>query len=135
MVTLLVNGRPLAINRLAQQANALAEAWYPGEQGGHAIVDVLFGRINPGGKLPLSFPRPVGELPVYYNPTLRPTKSLPNVLPGRHPHGDSGTVCASAHADSEYCGDMATLIWASSAVSTQASIVLLHALSLGEQDQ
>lgn len=67
LVALLLNGRPLAVPRLAEKANALLEGWYLGEQGGTAFADVLFGRVNPGGKLPVSFPRAVGELPVFYN--------------------------------------------------------------------
>jgi beta-glucosidase len=67
LVVLLLNGRPLAIPRLADKANALLEGWYLGEQGGPAFADVLFGRANPGGKLTVSFPRAVGELPVFYN--------------------------------------------------------------------
>ncbi|MEO6092810.1 MAG: glycoside hydrolase family 3 N-terminal domain-containing protein [Novosphingobium sp.] len=67
IVALLLNGRPLAVPRLADKANALIEGWYLGEQGGLAFADVLFGKVNPGGKLPVSFPRSVGELPVFYN--------------------------------------------------------------------
>jgi beta-glucosidase len=67
VVALLLNGRPLAVTRLAEKANALVEGWYLGQEGGNAFADVLFGAVNPGGKLPVSFPRAVGELPVYYN--------------------------------------------------------------------
>jgi beta-glucosidase len=67
IVALLINGRALAVNRLAEKANALLEAWYPGQEGGNAVADVLFGKVNPGGKLPVSFPRSVGELPAYYD--------------------------------------------------------------------
>lgn len=67
IVAVLINGRALTVNRLAEKANALLECWYPGQEGGHAIADVLFGAVNPGGKLPVSFPRSVGELPVFYN--------------------------------------------------------------------
>jgi beta-glucosidase len=67
VIALLLNGRPLAVNRLAESANALVEGWYLGDQGGHAFTDMLFGRINPGGKLSVSFPRSVGELPVWYD--------------------------------------------------------------------
>ena len=63
----LVNGRPLALPELAEGVPALLEAWQPGTQGGHAVADVLFGDVNPGGKLPVSFPRSVGQLPLYYN--------------------------------------------------------------------
>ncbi|NVM77496.1 beta-glucosidase [Duganella sp. SG902] len=67
VVALLLNGRPLAVNRLAEKANALVEGWYLGEQGGNAVADVLFGKVNPGGKLAVSFPRSTGELPAFYN--------------------------------------------------------------------
>ncbi|HUD95095.1 MAG TPA: glycoside hydrolase family 3 N-terminal domain-containing protein [Sphingobium sp.] len=74
VIGLLLNGRPLAVNRLAEAANALVEGWYPGEQGGHAVADMLFGRVNPGGKLTVSFPRSAGELPAWYDrqPTADP---------------------------------------------------------------
>lgn len=67
IVTVLLNGRPLAINRLADKANAILEGWYLGDQGGNAVADVVFGKVNPGGKLPVSFPRSVGEIPAYYD--------------------------------------------------------------------
>ena len=68
----LVNGRPASTVTIAEQANALIEAWYVGEQGGNAVADVLFGDVNPGGKLPVTIPRSVGQLPSFYNvETLR----------------------------------------------------------------
>jgi beta-glucosidase len=67
VVVLLINGRPLSINFAAEQANALFEGWYLGQEGGTAFADVLFGDVNPGGKLPITFPRSVGQLPAYYN--------------------------------------------------------------------
>jgi beta-glucosidase len=66
-VVVLVNGRPLTIPYLHDNAPAILEAWAPGVQGGHAVADVLFGTVNPGGKLPVSFPRAVGQVPIYYN--------------------------------------------------------------------
>ncbi len=63
----LMNGRPLTINWLAENSPAILVTWFAGTQGGHAIADVLFGDINPGGKLPVTFPRSVGQLPLYYN--------------------------------------------------------------------
>lgn len=66
-VVVLMNGRPLTINWLAENSPAILETWFAGTQGGHAIADVLFGDVNPGGKLPVTFPRAVGQLPLYYN--------------------------------------------------------------------
>ncbi|MEO6247503.1 MAG: glycoside hydrolase family 3 N-terminal domain-containing protein [Sphingomicrobium sp.] len=67
IVALLLNGRALTVTRLAEKAGALFEGWYLGQEGGNAFADILFGKVNPGGKLAVSFPRSVGELPVYYN--------------------------------------------------------------------
>jgi beta-glucosidase len=63
----LINGRPASTVTFAEQANAIIEAWYVGEQGGNAVADVLFGDVNPGGKLPVTIPRSVGQLPSFYN--------------------------------------------------------------------
>lgn len=67
LVVVLMNGRPLTINWERDNADALLEAWYPGTEGGHAIADVLFGDESPSGKLPISFPRSLGQIPTYYN--------------------------------------------------------------------
>jgi beta-glucosidase len=66
-VVVLLNGRPLAVNYLAEHAPALVEGWYLGQETGHAVADVLFGKVNPGGKLPVSIARSAGQLPVFYN--------------------------------------------------------------------
>ncbi|MFK0154692.1 glycoside hydrolase family 3 N-terminal domain-containing protein [Streptomyces sp. NPDC090493] len=66
-VVVLVNGRPLVLGDWFDTAPAVLEAWHPGIEGGHAVADVLFGRAVPGGKLPVTFPRAVGQIPVYYN--------------------------------------------------------------------
>jgi len=66
-VVVLVHGRPYAIPWMAQHVPAIVEAWYPGEAGGAALADVLFGRVNPSGRLPVSVPRSVGNIPVFYN--------------------------------------------------------------------
>ncbi|MEV0371152.1 beta-glucosidase BglX [Streptomyces sp. NPDC050636] len=66
-VVVLVNGRPLTIGDWLDRAPAVLEAWHPGTEAGHAIADVLFGKVNPGGKLPVTFPRAVGQIPVHYN--------------------------------------------------------------------
>ena len=67
LVVVYIEGRPLNKNWADENANALLTAYYPGEQGGNALADVLFGDYNPGGRLPVSVPRHVGQLPVYYN--------------------------------------------------------------------
>jgi beta-glucosidase len=67
LVVVLINGRPASTVTIAERANALLEGWYLGEQGGNAMADVLFGDVNPGGKLPVTIPRSVGQLPMFYN--------------------------------------------------------------------
>ena len=73
MILLLLNGRSPAIPDLAECAPAILECWYPGQEGGTAVAEVLFGDVNPSGKLPVSFPRSVGQLPLFHNhkPTAR----------------------------------------------------------------
>jgi beta-glucosidase len=66
VVLVLVNGRPLTIPWAAEHVPAILEAWQPGTEGGHAIADVLFGDVNPGGKLPVTFPRKAAHAPLYY---------------------------------------------------------------------
>ena len=74
-VVVLMNGQPLSINWTAENSPAIVETWFAGSEGGNAIADVLFGDVNPGGKLPVTFPRTVGQAPLYYNSlnTGRPT--------------------------------------------------------------
>ncbi|MEH6679173.1 MAG: glycoside hydrolase family 3 N-terminal domain-containing protein [Sediminicola sp.] len=67
VVCVLINGRPLAINWINDHIPAILEAWFPGEAGGNAVADVLFGNYNPAGRLPITVPRSVGQLPIYYN--------------------------------------------------------------------
>lgn len=67
VVLVFIGGRPLNLNWPAAHVPAMVTAWYPGQQGGNAIADVLFGDYNPAGRLPVSIPRSVGQLPVYYN--------------------------------------------------------------------
>ncbi len=66
VVLILIDGRPLALEWIMEKIPAIVEAWLPGEEGGNAVADVLFGDYNPGGKLPISFPAKVGQIPVYY---------------------------------------------------------------------
>ncbi|AUX72180.1 beta-glucosidase BglX [Erwinia pyrifoliae] len=67
LVLVLMNARALTLAEETQQADALLESWYSGTEGGNAIADVLFGDYNPSGKLPMTFPRSVGQIPMYYN--------------------------------------------------------------------
>jgi beta-glucosidase len=67
VIALLFNGRPLSTNNLAKNVPVIFECWYLGQECGRAVADVLFGDVNPGGKLPISIPRSVGHLPVFYN--------------------------------------------------------------------
>jgi beta-glucosidase len=67
VVVLLVNGGPLAVNELQEHAPAIIECWYLGEETGHAVADILFGKVSPSGKLTATFPRSVGQVPDYYD--------------------------------------------------------------------
>lgn len=67
VVVVLINGRPLSITQIQKQVAAIIEAWEPGSYGGQAIAEILFGKVNPSGKLSISFPRSVGQIPVFYN--------------------------------------------------------------------
>ena len=67
VVVVLMNGRPLTINWIAERVPAVIETWYAGTQAGNGIADVLFGDVNPGGKLPVTFPAAIGQVPIYYN--------------------------------------------------------------------
>jgi beta-glucosidase len=93
-VVVLFNGRPLALEDIVDDAPAILEAWFPGVQAGPAVADVVFGQVNPGGKLPVSFPYRVGQVPIYYNhePTGRPC--------------DKNVKWNSQHRDIPSCGPL-----------------------------
>lgn len=82
LVLVLMNGRPLTINWADENVPTILEAWHAGTQNGNAIAQVLYGDYNPSGKLPMSFPRHVGQIPVYYNhkSTGRPVATEPNIV-------------------------------------------------------
>ena len=67
LVIVLFNGRPLTLNWANHNASALLDVWFPGTEAGHAVADVIFGKVNPSGKLSMSFPKSVGQVPIYYN--------------------------------------------------------------------
>jgi beta-glucosidase len=67
VVVLLINGRPITINYLQENADAIIECWYLGQETGYAVADAIFGKVNPSGKLPVTFPHNVGQLPCFYN--------------------------------------------------------------------
>jgi beta-glucosidase len=82
-VVFLINGRPLSINYAVEHVPAIVEGWYLGQEGGTAAAKVLFGDVNPGGKLPITFPRNVGELPDYYD--HKPSMDRSYLFNGRKP--------------------------------------------------
>lgn len=67
IAVVLFTGRPLALSNMKDTPDAILNAWFPGTEAGSAVADVLFGKVNPSGKLPMTFPRSVGQIPVYYN--------------------------------------------------------------------
>jgi len=78
VVLVVFSGRPLVLNWAADHLPAIVEAWFPGTEAGHALANVLYGDVSPTGKLPMSFPRAVGQEPLYYNqfPTGRPATGI-----------------------------------------------------------
>ncbi len=86
-IVVLVSGRPMTLGQISENADAILEAWYPGQEGGTALAEILFGDINPSGKLSISFPKETGQIPVFYNhkPSARGYYKSPGTIdkPGR----------------------------------------------------
>ncbi|VVQ04267.1 Beta-glucosidase BoGH3B [Pseudomonas fluorescens] len=91
LVLVLMNGRPLSIGKEHDMADAVLETWYSGTEGGNAIADVLFGDYNPSGKLPITFPRSVGQVPTYYN----------HLNTSKPPQADAPRAVASRYIDEQ----------------------------------
>ena len=94
-VVVVFNGRPLALKNIYDQAPAILDAWFPGSEGGNAVAELIFGRANPCGKLAMSFPKAVGQCPLYYNRTNtgRPkTKADDEFHSGRSGYLDCGNL-------------------------------------------
>ena len=89
VVLVLLNGRPLNITWASQHVPAILDAWYPGTEGGNAIADLLFGDANPGGKLPVTWPRSVGQVPIFY---ARNLTQIPNAPDTRYWDGSSAPL-------------------------------------------
>lgn len=88
VIVVYINGRPITEPWIDEHVEAILEAWYPGQEGGNAIADVLFGDVNPSGRLTLSIPKEVGQLPVYYNGRrTRGKRYLETDLAPRYPFG------------------------------------------------
>jgi beta-glucosidase len=94
VVLILLNGRPLDITWASQHVSAILEAWYPGTEGGNAIAELLTGGANPGGKLPLTWPRSVGQVPIYYSQNLT---QIPTETDTRYWDGSSAPLYPFGH--------------------------------------
>jgi beta-glucosidase len=102
IILVLFNGRPLVLTPFVDQMEAIIEAWYPGTEGGHALVNILFGDVNPSGKLAADFPRSVGQEPLFYMqmPTGRPVRNIDL----SHPPQTSAERFTSRYLDEQNTG-------------------------------
>ena len=89
LVLVLVNGRPVDLTWASKHVSAILEVWFPGTEGGNAVADLLSGDANPGGKLPLTWPRTVGQIPLYYADNLT---QIPDDTDGRYWDGSSAPL-------------------------------------------
>lgn len=100
LIVVYINGRPITEPWIDEHADAILEAWYPGQEGGHAIADILYGDANPSGKLPVSIPKEVGQLPAYYHSRrTRGKRYLETDLSPRYPFGYGLSYTAFEYRD------------------------------------
>ena len=109
VVLIVFSGRPLVLDWAAQHVPAIMEAWFPGIEAGPALADLLFGNANPNGKLPVSFPRAVGQEPLYLAqmPTGRPAGNMDLSHPPENPRGE---ICLALHRRSQFAA-VSLWIW------------------------
>jgi beta-glucosidase len=120
----LFNGRPLDLTEVSDSSPALLEAWFGGVEAGNAVADVVFGKVNPGGKLPVSFPRSVGQVPIYYNhePTGRPCDITSKYNSRYRDIHDCGPLYEFGYGLSYTTFDVSNLRLSSSTMSKRGSI-------------
>ena len=120
----LFNGRPLTLEGVVDDAPAILDAWFPGVQAGPAVADVVFGQVNPGGKLPVSFPRRLGQVPIYYNhePTGRPCDPEQKYVSRHRDIPSCSPLFEFGHGLSYTTFDVSNLQLSSSTVSKNGSL-------------
>ncbi|MDW5264424.1 MULTISPECIES: beta-glucosidase BglX [Acidobacteriaceae] len=121
IILVLLNGRPLNITWASQHVPAILDAWYPGTEGGNAIADLLFGDANPGGKLPVSWPRSVGQVPIFY---ARNLTQIPHDPDTRYWDGSSAPLYPFGYGLSYTSFKLDGLKLASSSVKSGSSLAV-----------
>jgi beta-glucosidase len=120
----LFSGRPLTLGNVVGNAPAILQAWFPGVQAGPAVADVVFGKVNPGGKLPVTFPRRLGQVPIYYNhePTGRPCDPAQKYVSRHRDIPSCAPLFEFGHGLSYTTFKVSDLQLSSSTVSTHGSL-------------
>jgi beta-glucosidase len=121
IVLVLLNGRPLDITWASQHVSAILEAWYPGTEGGNAVADLLLGDANPGGKLPVTWPRSVGQVPLYYAQNLT---QIPDDLTARYWDASSAPLYPFGYGLSYSSFKIGGLKLSSSTMHTDGSLTM-----------
>ncbi len=121
VVLVLLNGRPLDITWASQHVSAILDVWYPGTEGGNAIADLLWGDANPGGKLPVTWPRSVGQVPIFYAHNLTQIPEAPNT---RYWDGSSAPLYPFGYGLSYSKFTMSGLKISASSVKSGSSLIV-----------